>query len=119
MPGLLAINLGKNKESVDAGDDYARGVLQLGRYADFIVINVSSPNTPGALHACTGRAPGGGNCLVAPNSLRRCSEMAAPHHVNQQLVLSRIQELKQECYFKKLYEKCSLKVTVSQDLVDS
>ena len=37
----------------------------------------------------------------------------------QQLVLSRIQELKQECYFKKLYEKCSLIVAVSQDLVDS
>jgi hypothetical protein len=46
-PGLLGVNLGKNKETVDAGDDYARGILKLARYADFIVINVSSPNTPG------------------------------------------------------------------------
>ncbi|GBG00443.1 dihydroorotate dehydrogenase mitochondrial [Raphidocelis subcapitata] len=52
--GLLAINLGKNKETEDAGDDYAVGVLKLSRYADFVVVNVSSPNTPG-LRALQGR----------------------------------------------------------------
>jgi hypothetical protein len=30
-PGLLAINLGKNKESADAADDYAVGVIKLAR----------------------------------------------------------------------------------------
>ena len=48
-PGrLLAVNLGKNKSSLaDDHTDYVRGVEMLGPYADLLVINVSSPNTPG------------------------------------------------------------------------
>jgi dihydroorotate dehydrogenase len=48
-PGqLLAVNLGKNKTSPeDSVEDYVKGVHKLGQYADFIVINISSPNTPG------------------------------------------------------------------------
>ncbi|KAI9637500.1 putative Dihydroorotate dehydrogenase mitochondrial precursor [Dioszegia hungarica] len=55
-PGhLLAVNLGKNKTSpADSNDDYIRGVRLLGPYADVVVINVSSPNTPG-LRALQGR----------------------------------------------------------------
>ena len=48
--GLLGINLGKNKwrTSVEeAVEDYTRGIGQLGPYADYLVINISSPNTPG------------------------------------------------------------------------
>lgn len=45
--GILGINLGKNKESLDAAEDYALGARQFGALADYIVINVSSPNTPG------------------------------------------------------------------------
>ena len=41
------MNLGKNKNSVDAAADYMRGVSLLGPCADYIVVNVSSPNTPG------------------------------------------------------------------------
>ncbi|CAG8450299.1 9267_t:CDS:2 [Diversispora eburnea] len=45
---LLAINLGKNKWSdPNSVDDYIKGIKRLGRYADILVINVSSPNTPG------------------------------------------------------------------------
>lgn len=45
---LLFVNLGKNKSSdPDSVDDYVIGVNRLGPYADAIVINVSSPNTPG------------------------------------------------------------------------
>ncbi|KAG4303720.1 hypothetical protein PCK1_000238 [Pneumocystis canis] len=43
---LLAINLGKNKDS-DGIDDYIQGIRRLGPYADVLVINISSPNTPG------------------------------------------------------------------------
>uniref|UniRef100_A0A8C5WIB2 Dihydroorotate dehydrogenase (quinone), mitochondrial n=1 Tax=Leptobrachium leishanense TaxID=445787 RepID=A0A8C5WIB2_9ANUR len=43
----LGINLGKNKTSEDAAADYVKGVLELGPLADYLVINVSSPNTPG------------------------------------------------------------------------
>jgi dihydroorotate dehydrogenase len=46
-PGVLAVNLGKNKLSENAADDYALGLMKLGKYADFVIINVSSPNTPG------------------------------------------------------------------------
>lgn len=45
---LLGVNLGKNKLSAaESNDDYIDGVKQLGIFADYIVINVSSPNTPG------------------------------------------------------------------------
>uniref|UniRef100_A0A3Q0R3E1 Dihydroorotate dehydrogenase (quinone), mitochondrial n=1 Tax=Amphilophus citrinellus TaxID=61819 RepID=A0A3Q0R3E1_AMPCI len=43
----LGINLGKNKLSRDAGADYLEGVRALGSLADYLVVNVSSPNTPG------------------------------------------------------------------------
>jgi len=47
-PGkILGVNLGKNKTSQDTFSDYQKGVLTLGDYVDYIVINVSSPNTPG------------------------------------------------------------------------
>ena len=44
---ILGINLGKNKSSQDAVDDYVQGVKILGPFADYLVINISSPNTPG------------------------------------------------------------------------
>lgn len=39
--------LGKNKNSLDAVGDYELGVNYLSSYCDYLVINVSSPNTPG------------------------------------------------------------------------
>jgi len=44
---LLGINLGKNKETEDPAADYLAGLRALGRFADYLVVNVSSPNTPG------------------------------------------------------------------------
>lgn len=45
---LLAINLGKNKASApDSITDFIAGVKMFGPYADVLVVNVSSPNTPG------------------------------------------------------------------------
>lgn len=46
-PGVLGVNLGKNKEAQDAAADYCVGVNKLAPYADYLVVNVSSPNTPG------------------------------------------------------------------------
>ena len=45
--GLLGVNLGKNKESESAVDDYVSGVQKFVDLADYLVVNVSSPNTPG------------------------------------------------------------------------
>ena len=45
---LLAINLGKNKSSPpESIADFVNGVKMFGPYADVLVVNVSSPNTPG------------------------------------------------------------------------
>ncbi len=46
-PGIVGVNLGKNKETLDAAADYEAGIDRLARFADYLVINVSSPNTPG------------------------------------------------------------------------
>jgi dihydroorotate dehydrogenase len=45
--GIVGINLGKNKDQADAAADYTEGTRLLGSGADYLVINVSSPNTPG------------------------------------------------------------------------
>jgi dihydroorotate dehydrogenase len=45
--GIVGANLGKNKETEDAAADYVRGVEAVCRHADYLVCNVSSPNTPG------------------------------------------------------------------------
>ncbi|KAJ8902546.1 hypothetical protein NDN08_006949 [Rhodosorus marinus] len=49
QPGVVGVNLGKNKTTpeAEAGVDYSRGAIKLCEYADYIVVNVSSPNTPG------------------------------------------------------------------------
>ena len=53
--GVVGINLGKNKEQQDAAHDYCEGMRRLAPFADYVVVNVSSPNTPG-LRALQGRA---------------------------------------------------------------
>lgn len=44
--GLLGVNLGKNKDG-DAAADYSAGMRLLSPFADYVVVNVSSPNTAG------------------------------------------------------------------------
>jgi dihydroorotate dehydrogenase len=43
----VGLNLGINSDSDDAAGDYAKGILRAARLADYLVVNVSSPNTPG------------------------------------------------------------------------
>ena len=45
--GIVGVNLGKNRNTKDAISDYREGMLRLAPLADYLVINVSSPNTPG------------------------------------------------------------------------
>jgi len=54
--GIIGVNLGKNKDSEDAAADYAQGVRAMAPLSDYLVVNVSSPNTPG-LRALQGREP--------------------------------------------------------------
>ena len=53
--GIVGANIGRNKDSADAVKDYAAGATQLAPLSDYLVINVSSPNTPG-LRELQGRA---------------------------------------------------------------
>lgn len=45
--GILGINIGANKDSVDRIADYRVAFSVLAPFADYIAVNVSSPNTPG------------------------------------------------------------------------
>ena len=46
---VLGVNIGKSKvvDAADAVADYRTSARLLGPYADYVVVNVSSPNTPG------------------------------------------------------------------------
>jgi len=46
-PGLVGVNVGANKNSPDRIADYAAGVAATGAVADYLTVNISSPNTPG------------------------------------------------------------------------
>ncbi|XP_074604913.1 dihydroorotate dehydrogenase 2 isoform X2 [Brevipalpus obovatus] len=48
-PAIVGLNLGKNKQSDDPVQDYIQGMKTFGAcpYIDYLVINISSPNTPG------------------------------------------------------------------------
>lgn len=92
---VIGVNIGKNKITPveHADDDYERGARVLGPYADYLVVNVSSPNTPGLrglqeldrlepLLEATKRAAGGTPLLVkiapdlADEEVRRICELA-------------------------------------------
>lgn len=45
--GIVGINIGINKDAASPLQDYRQGMEALSDYADYIVINVSSPNTAG------------------------------------------------------------------------
>ncbi|MGA9795115.1 MAG: quinone-dependent dihydroorotate dehydrogenase [Rhizomicrobium sp.] len=45
--GILGINIGANKDSADRTDDYRKAFARLAPLADYVAVNVSSPNTPG------------------------------------------------------------------------
>jgi dihydroorotate dehydrogenase len=45
--GIVGINIGANKDSADRIGDYAQSFMRLAPLADYVTVNVSSPNTPG------------------------------------------------------------------------
>ncbi len=45
--GIVGVNIGANKDSVDRVADYAAGARAAAPLADYLTVNVSSPNTPG------------------------------------------------------------------------
>jgi len=45
--GLVGVNIGANKDSEDRIADYVEGVKAMSSVADYLTVNISSPNTPG------------------------------------------------------------------------
>jgi dihydroorotate dehydrogenase len=45
--GTVGANVGKNRDTIDAAADYVAGIEAVARLADYLVVNISSPNTPG------------------------------------------------------------------------
>ncbi|HXQ52063.1 MAG TPA: quinone-dependent dihydroorotate dehydrogenase [Stellaceae bacterium] len=45
--GIVGANIGKNRDTQDDIGDYVQGVAMLAPLADYLAVNVSSPNTPG------------------------------------------------------------------------
>ncbi|KQV22768.1 MULTISPECIES: quinone-dependent dihydroorotate dehydrogenase [unclassified Kitasatospora] len=75
---VIGVNIGKTKlvEEVDATADYVKSTERLAEYADYLVVNVSSPNTPGLRNLQTVSTLG--PLLV---DVRRAADRATPHHV--------------------------------------
>ena len=79
--GIVGVNIGANKDSADRIADYAAGVREMAAAADYLTVNISSPNTPGLralqdrgalteLLAAVGEARNGGTPIflkVAPD----------------------------------------------------
>jgi dihydroorotate dehydrogenase len=45
--GIVGVNVGANKDSADRVADYVRGIETFADIASYLVVNISSPNTPG------------------------------------------------------------------------
>jgi len=45
--GPIGVNVGANKDSADRVKDYVAGVQAMSAVADYLTVNISSPNTPG------------------------------------------------------------------------
>ncbi|MDO4888373.1 MAG: quinone-dependent dihydroorotate dehydrogenase [Actinomycetaceae bacterium] len=75
---VVGVNIGKNKwvKSEQAPADYAQCARKLARWADYLVINVSSPNTPGLrdLQAVAALRP-------IARATREAADAAAGRHV--------------------------------------
>jgi dihydroorotate dehydrogenase len=46
-PGIVAVNIGANKDSADRIADYAVMARKMAPFSSYLCVNVSSPNTPG------------------------------------------------------------------------
>ncbi len=53
---ILGVNIGANKQSEDFVDDYVKGVTRFAEVADYLTVNISSPNTPGLRNLQAGEA---------------------------------------------------------------
>ena len=72
---VIGLNIGANKDSADRIADYVSGVRTMAPLADYLTINISSPNTPG-LRTLQGREAL--NELLRAVTAARSADVAAP-----------------------------------------
>lgn len=74
--GILGVNIGAGRDSKDRIGDYVSGVARMGAVADYLTINISSPNTPGLRDL---QAPDVLDALLARvQAARRAAERSPP-----------------------------------------
>jgi dihydroorotate dehydrogenase len=78
LPGPFGANVGKNRDTAaeDADADYAAGIEACAPIADYLVVNISSPNTPGLRDLQAGARIGA--LLDAALAARRRAEPDTP-----------------------------------------
>jgi dihydroorotate dehydrogenase len=77
--GIVAVNIGANKDAADRTADYVQGINTFNHVASFFTVNISSPNTPGlrdlqapaALDELLSRVMAARSSLVAAGQPRR------------------------------------------------
>ena len=74
--GVLGINVGANKDTADRTRDYETGVALASAVADYVTINISSPNTPGLRDLQHGAALA--ELLAAADGARRTGGARTP-----------------------------------------
>ena len=100
---ILGVNIGKNKETENALDDYLIALEKLAPYADYMTINISSPNTAGLRALQSSQALSG---LLNP--LKKRAEEIAP---NMPLLLKIAPDLTRE----ELAEICAIVIAEGID----
>jgi dihydroorotate dehydrogenase len=73
--GIVGVNIGANKDSVDRIGDYVKGIEAFSHLASYFTVNISSPNTPG-LRALQSRAEL--DALLARLNEARAKQSAKP-----------------------------------------
>lgn len=103
--GPIGVNVGANKDSDDRIADYVSGVQAMSAVADYLTVNISSPNTPGlralqdqgALDAllsavAEAREPGGPPIFLKvapdlePGDAGRIARSALNHHIDALII---------------------------------
>lgn len=75
--GILGANIGKNKDTEDPDVDYVTAARRVAALSDYVVVNVSSPNTPG-LRALQDRAVLAGLIAAVRQALRESTDAPPP-----------------------------------------
>jgi dihydroorotate dehydrogenase len=73
--GIVGVNIGAGRDSEDRAGDYVEGIARMSAVADYLTINISSPNTPGLRDL---QAPDALDALLARVDKARGGEVKRP-----------------------------------------